>query len=116
MKYQASSSIVILDFDQDFNKFRVTKRIEVPKSEYSYDTAVNMIVDLNKIYNPSWIYVDRGSGEYQVERLHILGEEDPASGLNNKVKGFQFKEKISVPDAAQKSFHDEPLKPFISLL
>ena len=64
MKYQASSSIVILDFDQDFNKFRVTKRIEVPKSEYSYDTAVNMIVDLNKIYNPSWIYVDRGAGNF----------------------------------------------------
>ena len=64
MKYQASSSIVLLDFDQDFNKFRVTKRIEVPKSEYSYDTAVNMIVDLNKIYNPSWIYVDRGAGKF----------------------------------------------------
>lgn len=62
-KFQASSSIVILDFDQDFGKFRITKRIEVPKSEYSYDTAVNMIVDLNKIYNPSWIYVDRGAGK-----------------------------------------------------
>lgn len=62
-KFQASSSIIILDFDQDFGKFRVTKRIEVPKSEYSYDTAVNMIVDLNKIYNPSWIYVDRGAGK-----------------------------------------------------
>lgn len=62
-KFGASSSIVILDYDKDFEKFRVVRRIEVPKSEYSYDTAVNMIVELNKIYNPSWIYVDRGSGE-----------------------------------------------------
>lgn len=112
-KYGASSSIVILDFDEDFNKFRVIRRIEVPKSEYSYDTAVNMIVELNQVYNPSWIYVDRGSGEYQIERLHILGEEDKSSGLQNKVKGFQFKEKIQVPDPSQRLLREEPLKPFM---
>lgn len=44
-------------------KFQVIKRIEVPKSEYSYDAAVNLIVELNEQYNPSWIYCDRGSGE-----------------------------------------------------
>ncbi len=112
-KYGASSSILILDYDEDFGKFRVLKRVEVPKSEYSYDNAVNLIVELNDIYNPSWIYVDRGSGEYQIERLHILGDENKASGLKNKVKGWQFKEKIQVPDAAQKVFHEEPLKPFM---
>lgn len=63
MKYGASSSIIILDYDGDFDAFRVIKRIEVPKSEYSYDYAVNLIIELNAIYNPSWIYVDRGSGE-----------------------------------------------------
>ena len=62
-KYGASSSIIILDYDVEKNKFRVTRRIEVPKSEYSYDNAVNLIVDLNRIYNPSWIYVDRGAGK-----------------------------------------------------
>lgn len=63
MKYGASSSILILDFDTNINKFRVTRRIEVPKSEYSYDNAVKMIIDLNTIYNPAWIYVDRGAGK-----------------------------------------------------
>lgn len=62
-KYQASSSIVILDFDVIMQKFRVIKRIEVPRSEYSYDNAVNMVVQLNDQYNPSWIYADRGSGK-----------------------------------------------------
>lgn len=51
--------------------------------------------------------------EYQIERLHILGDENKASGLKNKVKGWQFKEKIQVPDAAHKVFHEEPLKPFM---
>lgn len=63
MKYQASSSIIILDFDMKMRRFRVIKRIEVPKSQYSYDAAVNLVVKLNDIYNPSFIYVDRGSGE-----------------------------------------------------
>jgi replicative DNA helicase len=76
-KYGASSSILILDYDLEFEKFRVIKRIEVPKSEYSYDNAVNLIVELNDVYNPSWIYVDRGSGKYNLpfnreNRLNLL--------------------------------------------
>ena len=63
LKYGAASSILILDFDPAFNKFKVFKRVEVPRSEYTYDNAVNKIVELNQIYNPSYIYVDRGSGE-----------------------------------------------------
>lgn len=62
-KYQASSSIIILDFDIDIRKFKVIKRIEVPRGEYTLDNAVKMIIELNDIYKPSWIYVDRGYGK-----------------------------------------------------
>ncbi len=62
-KTAASSSIIILDYDVNREKFKVIKRIEVPKAEYSYDAAVNLVVELNEIYNPSWIYCDRGAGE-----------------------------------------------------
>ena len=112
-KYGASSSILILDFDPFLRKFKVMKRVEVPKAEYSYDAAVNLIVELNDIYTPSWIYADRGSGEYQIERLHILGEEKPSTGLKNKVKGFQFKNKLEVFDPVNKTMTKEPMKPFM---
>jgi len=56
---------------------------------------------------------DNNDLEYQIERLHIIGEENKASGLHNKVKGFQFKNKIQVPDAAKKTFTEEPMKPFM---
>ena len=65
LKYGAASSIVILDYDMMYQKFRVMRRIEIPKSEYTYDNAVNTIVQLNDIYNPSWIYIDRGSGKHK---------------------------------------------------
>lgn len=65
-KYGANSSILILEYDNKFGKFKVLKRVEVPRSEYSYDNAIKTIVELNDIYNPSFIYCDAGSGEIQI--------------------------------------------------
>ena len=62
-KFAASSSIIILDFDVITKKFKVIKRIEVPRGEYTLDNAVNTIIEVNHIYRPSWIYVDRGYGK-----------------------------------------------------
>ena len=62
-KYSSSSSIVILEYNVKMQQFMVLKRFEMPRAEYSYDNAVNTVIELNKIYNPAWIYADRGSGE-----------------------------------------------------
>ena len=59
----AASSIVILDYDINYQKFRVFKRIEIPRSEYTYDNAVNKIIEVNEIYRPAFIYVDAGAGK-----------------------------------------------------
>ena len=112
-KYGANSSILILDFDVKLGKFKVFKRVEVPRSEYSYDAAINTIVELNEIYNPTWIYCDAGSGEYQIERLHIIGEENPHTGLKAKVKRWSFANKLDVMDPITKEMDRKPLKPFM---
>ena len=51
------------------------QRVEIPKGEYTLDNAVNSIIEMNEIYNPSWIFCDRGYGDYQLERLHIYGDK-----------------------------------------
>ena len=112
-KYGASSSIIILDYDVILQKFKVIKRVEVGRSEYSYDNAINTIVELNDIYNPSFIYCDAGSGEYQIERLHIIGDERPSTGLKNKVKRWQFGSSIDVMDPITLEMTKEPVKPFM---
>ena len=61
-KYSSSSSIVVLEYNIKMQQFVVLKRYEMPRAEYSYDNAVNTVIELNKIYNPAWIYADRGSG------------------------------------------------------
>ena len=112
-KYQASSSIIVMDFDVNRKKFKVIKRIEVPRSEYTLDNAVNWIIKVNDIYNPSWIFCDRGYGDYQLERLHIYGDQHPYTGLKNKVVGWQFKNTIEVMDPIEKTIVKEPMKPFM---
>ena len=112
-KYQASSSILVLEYDVNFRKFKVLLRYEMPKAEYSYDNAVNKIIEINQIYNPSFIYCDRGSVEYQIERLHIYGEEHPESGLKQKVVGWSFSNKIKVYDPITGEEDNKAMKPFM---
>lgn len=102
-----------MDYDVKYQKFKVIKRVEVPRGDYSYDNAVNLIVKLNEIYRPSFIYCDAGAGEYQIERLHIIGEEKPHTGLKNKVKRWQFSNTIEITDPVTFEKVKEPLKPFM---
>ena len=112
-KYSSSSSIVILEYNVKFQQFMILKRFEMPRAEYSYDNAVNTVIELNKIYNPSWIYADKGAGEYQIERLHIYGDEHPESGLKNKLKGWSFANKVDVYDPITGEKESKPMKPFM---
>lgn len=61
-KYGASSSLIVLEYNQEEDTFFVLKRKEVPRGEYSYDNAVRTIIELNEIYSPSYIYCDAGAG------------------------------------------------------
>ena len=112
-KYSSSSSIVILEYNVKFQQFMILKRFEMPRAEYSYDNAVNTVIALNDIYKPAWIYADRGSGEYQIERLHIYGDEHPESGLKHKLKGWQFANKVDVFDPITGEKEAKPMKPFM---
>ena len=109
-KYAASSSIIILDYDVNYEKFRVIKRVEVARGDYSYDNAVNTIVELNDIYKPAFIYCDAGAGEYQIERLHIIGDERPSTGLKHKVKRWQFSQTVDIIDPTNGQTVKEPIK------
>lgn len=111
--HQASSSIIVLDYDIKAHVFRVIKRIEVPRSEYTIDNAVNWVIRVNHIYNPAWIFCDRGYGDYQIERLHIYGDQHPSTNLKNKVVGYQFKNNLEIRDPTTGIMTKEPMKPFM---
>lgn len=69
-KYGAGCNIVVLEVcnskheDPRFNgRIRLAYREEVRKDEYTLISAVDRVIELNEIFNPEHIYVDRGYGE-----------------------------------------------------
>lgn len=112
-KYKETSSIVVLEFNEKLQRFMILKALSVPRAEYSYDKAVNTVIELNEIYKPAMIYCDRGAGEYQIERLCIYGEAHPESRLHEKVKGFSFSQNLEVENPVTGEMVKEPLKPFM---
>jgi len=119
-KYGAGTNIVVVEAcaenyeDERFRgKCRVSYREEIDKSEYTLTKAVDRIYQLNDIFKPKHIYVDRGFGEVQVELLHKYGIENPKSGLKEKVKGVSFAESIEVRDPYTKMLVKKEMKPYM---
>jgi hypothetical protein len=119
-KYGAGTNIVVLEacsdtYEEDRfrNKVRVAYREEIERSEYTLTKAVSRIVELNNLFQPKHIYVDRGFGEVQVELLHKYGVENPSSGLKQKVKGVSFAESIEIRDPYTKLPVKKEIKPYM---
>ena len=119
-KYGAGTNIVVVEACADNHedprfrgRSRVAYREEIDRSEYTLTKAVDRIFELNDIFKPKHIYVDRGFGEVQVELLHKYGVENPRSGLKEKVKGISFAEAIEVRDPYSKMLVKKEIKPFM---
>lgn len=119
-KYGAGTNIVVTevcsDNYEDFRfrgKIKICYREEIVRSEYTLTKAVDRIIQLNEIFNPKHIYVDRGFGEVQVELLKKYGVENPRSMLKEKVKGVSFGESIDVRDPYTKLMIKKEMKPFM---
>jgi len=119
-KYGAGTNIVVVEAcndsyeDERFRgRTRVCYREEIPRSEYTLTKAVDRIIELNKIFQPKHIYVDRGFGEVQVELLHKAGVENPQTKLRERVKGVSFAETIEVKDPYTQLPVKKEMKPFM---
>lgn len=119
-KYGAGTNIVVLEACSDNyedsrfrGKVRLCYREEIDKSEYTLTKAVDRIIELNQLFQPKHIYVDRGFGEVQVELLRKHGVENPASKLKERVKGIGFGESIEVRDPYTKLMIKKEIKPFM---
>lgn len=116
-KYGNATQIIVTEYDPFPNEgrgvFKIINRIEIPKGHFTLDNGVRKIIELNTYYDPDYIYVDRGYGEYQVETLHKYGLEHPESKLHNKVKGIAFSGSVEVRDPFTKVVERKPVKPFM---
>lgn len=117
-KFGAATQIVVTQFDpfdtrrtegnilgNGTGRFKVIQRIEIPISDFTYDIAVRTIIEMDALYNPRFIYADRGSGEMQIEMLR--------KALGDKVKGIHLGSSHQVRDPHSREFDNKPIKPFM---
>lgn len=109
-KVQATPTLCCLEYDPkaknsdgEEGMFKVINLASISREEeFILDAAVKEIVEWNKKYDPEYIYVDKGYGEYQIEVLHKMGKEaikgDAAWGLNKRVVGVSFSENREIKD------------------
>jgi len=88
-----------------YGRFRVINRIEIPRGQYTYDNAVKKLKELDKIYEPFAIYVDKGAGDYQSEVLRL--------SLGDKVRAVAFGSSEIVHDPISRTLDKKPLKAFM---
>jgi len=119
-KFGAGTSIVILEAfdtthaDKDLaGRLKLLYREETPREEYTLTNSVDRIIYLNNIYKPTYIYVDRGFGETQIELLKKHGMAYPNTGLEKSVVGVSFAQTIEVPDPYSGKKDKKPIKPFM---
>jgi hypothetical protein len=98
-KYNADghgSNIVVLEAI-DLGKYRLIYREEIEQSKFTLNNAVRRVIELNDIFQPEWIYIDRGFGEYQLEEFQKYGRTFPKTGLAKKVVGVSFANSVEFP-------------------
>src|SRR5690606_32418197 len=113
-KYRdVGTNIVVTEYDRDEQKFKIVYREEIPRSEWTFDHAVQRIIKLNDLYNPVWIYLDRGDGGYQYETLRKYGKDHPETGLLEKVVAIHFSQNREIRDPVSKIIYKKPAKAFM---
>lgn len=119
-KYGAGVNIVVLEVCNENHenetfagRIRLAFREEINKGEFTYTAALDRIIELNNIFKPKHIYIDRGAGEVQLELLHKYGMENPHTKLHKVTKGWQFAETIEIRDPFTKQIVKKDLKPFM---
>jgi replicative DNA helicase len=91
----------------------------VKKEGWTQTAAIQEIVNLNRIWHPRWIYVDKGYGHAQIELLHGIGARaqrqggGPDARLAKIVKGYEFGGSIEIKDLFTKQPSKKPAKPFL---
>ena len=102
----------VLDQENNF-KYVVLDKIVIRGGEFSQIAAVEKIIELDKTYNPEYIYVDAGFGQTQVEMLKKYGKRTQGSKLYKKVVPYAMGSNIEIRDPVTKRKIKKPAKPFM---
>jgi hypothetical protein len=121
--YKNGTTIMVVGYDPTNGKLYVVDKHIISSSEFAQLKACHRIAELNRIWNPDYIYVDKGYGSTQLEILHKFGYDamaDSNRGPNSAdgrlariVQGYDFGSKVETSDLLTKQPMNKPAKPYL---
>lgn len=118
----AGPNIVVLEvlpenYDADprlAGMLRVSFREEVDNQQDAPLTAATeRIIELNQIFAPARIMIDKGYGTVQHEQLLQYGTDHPETKLKERLTGVSFSEKITMKDPSTREDIKKDVKPYM---
>lgn len=100
-------AICVLGWNPDEERWYVVDRDGVEKSEYTQIAGMNLVVKMNRIWNPKFIYMDKkpSTTSFEVLKKYGIQESQKKSGAINadsrlayNIKQFDFGARIDGPD------------------
>lgn len=115
------TTIAVVGFNNPESKWYLVDKAVVSRSENTQIAACNRIAELNRYWNPEYIYVDQGYGATQIEMLHDYGmralqsqgAKSPDARLRYNVKPYDFGGSREVYDVFTSQYTKKPAKPFL---
>ena len=115
------TTICVIGYDPLSNMLRVVEKVVMNRSERTQLSACQRIAELNRLWAPCSIYVDRGFGTTQVEILHKFGWDalktdgphSPNARLREIVKPYDFGGNVEIRDLFTKQPIQKKAKPFL---
>lgn len=120
---KVGTTIVVVGWNPKDEMFYIVDRKTVSREGWTLTEACQQIVNLNKVWRPAWIYVDRGYGAMQIEQLHKFGLDaraDPKRGpahpdaaIASIAVAYDFASKIDIKDPFTGQPASKSAKPFL---
>ncbi len=117
------TTIAVVGFNPNSNHFYLVDRHIISREGWTQLSACEKIAELNRVWKPSAIYIDKGHGGTQDEVLRKFGYDslrDPQKGPNHPdaklkdvVHQYDFGSKVEVFDLFTKQPIQKAAKPFL---
>lgn len=113
------TEICVVGFDRS-GGFRVVDSVNIGRQGWTQLAGINAIIELNKKWQPSFIYADQGAGATAIELLRMHGQNSlhkgvhtPDARLRTIVHAYDFGSKIEAHDPMTKQPIKKHAKPFL---
>jgi len=99
-------------------KLRVVDRRNIARHGWNQTAAIQAVIEMNRKWQPEFIYADEGYGSTSIEVLRKYGWEQTGKNLvdarlKDIIRPINFSSKIEVPDPITKEKIKKPMKPFM---